>query len=61
MPRQLLESKVPSSKFQAPEKLQTPIPNLTLSKRLELGTWDLEFPWNLGFGTFPAIIGRKAQ
>jgi hypothetical protein len=47
--------KTPSIKPQAPEKLQTPIPNVVASKRWtcwELGIWDLFEVWSLGFGAF---------
>jgi hypothetical protein len=52
---------VPSSKFQVPDKLQSPRRNFLLRRpdRRDTGTWDLDLSWSLILG--PWSYGHKAR
>src|SRR6187200_969323 len=57
-------SKIPGSKLQIPDNLQTPDPKHQLRGRpSHLEVWDLEFLWDLGFGiwdfSFSLFLRRK--
>jgi hypothetical protein len=48
--------KVPSSKFQTPEKLQWPSSKSVARLRLDIETWCFSGAWGLGFGVLFLFI-----